>query len=116
MKVKILMLALCALALEVTGQNACPEPELTFKDNYAGDYTKVVFSWQDPPGCTFFAEGTRALENTPEAVWEIVQHTFHTRSVTYTNRAYRIGPLYKLVIIDMAQPEPFWWVRPVFWK
>ena len=112
----VLMLAAVLLAIGAKSQNVCPEPELTFRDNYAGDYTKVVFSWQDPPGCTFFAEGTRNVENTPDVVWEILQPTFHTRSVTFTNRAYRIGPLYKMVIVDMSEPAPFWWVRPVFWR
>lgn len=122
MKLRTWIVLLWLTAVSAFAQ--CEPPPLDFQDNLRGDYRYTVWSWQDPPGCTFFLEGTRTLEPDANAIWFTLEPTYSFRFVTFTNGMYRISPITKRVIIDMedfSEPgaddgSPFapqcWYVRP----
>lgn len=107
----------------------CTAPTIEFQDNYRGDPSKVVFHWEDPPGCEYFLEGTQSLDvEAPNASWFILQPTITFRKITFNKEKglYAISKPLKRVIVDLNQSDitpsvgsPYapmvWYVRPRLW-
>lgn len=115
------LLALSCLIGNALGQstNTNCQPNITFVDsdtnpNVATNIILVFFSYPPAPcNPACYVEGTRLLDpNAPDGSWEIIQPTWTRRSYTLlTNNVWSIGPRQRYVMLNMAEAQPFWYVR-----